>query len=84
MDPWGTPEKTFWKLLCTLFIQMHCFASTEHVANFAINRSCGTQSKAFDKSPKTTPTPVLGKLIFKKMLKFVLLDNLFPDVSAEV
>ena len=50
---------------------MHCillesknmsrFSSTEHAANFAINRSSGMQLKAFDKSMKTPPTTLLSK-----------------------
>ena len=35
------------------------FLSTEYAASFAIKRSCGTQSKTFDKSIKTPPTTLL-------------------------
>ena len=98
MDPWGTPEITFWKLLCALFMQTYCFlferweyiyisrfSWTEYAASFAVNRSCGTHSKAFDKSIKTPSTTLLLSkfcLNFSRSLVDTFLE-LYPFLYAE-
>ena len=68
-DPSGTPKRTIFKRLRDLPFLTHCLrwlrydsislsASlvTPYASSLAINKSCGKQSKALDKSIKMAPT----------------------------
>ena len=69
IEPWGTPEIIFPKLLCVLFMRTLCFRflryvnvnanafkSNPYAAIFAIKRSWGMQSNVFERSVQTAPT----------------------------
>ena len=70
IEPWGTPDIIASNSLCLLFIWTHCLRSfresllNSYAESFLINKSCGMQSKALERSANTAFTTELLSKFF--------------------
>ena len=95
IEPWGTPDIIASNSLCLLFIWTHCLRSfresllNSYTESFLINKSCGMQSKALERSANTaSATELLSKFFLHSSIIlvstcWVLYDFLYACKKGE-